>query len=86
MRLKDVLKKFEMDASGNGGWVYFQCPAHPDSHMDWIGVPFSRVQSAAPPIWGWNGETDLEKISLTPSINAMGHWHGFLTNGELRAA
>lgn len=86
MRLAGVLKKFELDPDGNGGWIYFQCPAHPDVHMDWIGVPFSRTQSAIPPVWGWNGESDPEKISLTPSIDAHHHWHGFLTDGELRTA
>lgn len=35
---------------------------------------------------GWNGWTvtgEPPNITVTPSINAEGHWHGFITNGEL---
>lgn len=43
-------------------------------------------------IWGWNG--DLERPTLTPSINCVAEkdgrltggcgWHGFITNGVMR--
>ena len=35
--------------------------------------------------WGRSGET-FETLSLTPSIDASqsGHWHGFITNGEVK--
>ena len=32
-------------------------------------------------VWNRTGET-FEDISLTPSVNATGHWHGNITNGE----
>lgn len=36
-------------------------------------------------VWGRTGES-FETLTLTPSINAdaSGHWHGFITNGEIR--
>lgn len=41
-------------------------------------------------IWHREGDT-FETLSLTPSIDAsgveiqfVGHWHGFITNGEIR--
>jgi len=43
-------------------------------------------------IWGWNG--DMDKPTLTPSINCIAEkngkptggcgWHGFITNGVIR--
>lgn len=34
--------------------------------------------------WEWNG--DLDKPTLTPSINInRGHWHGYLTDGVFRS-
>jgi hypothetical protein len=36
-------------------------------------------------IWSRSGDT-WETMTLTPSIDASqhGHWHGFITNGEIR--
>ena len=42
------------------------------------------------PVWGWDG--DLERPTLTPSINSEGgpgpwyKWHGYLRAGELVTA
>jgi hypothetical protein len=37
-------------------------------------------------IWDLQGQDDLASLTLSPSIDASssGHWHGFLTNGEIR--
>lgn len=32
--------------------------------------------------WGRAGET-FSDLTLSPSINAEGHWHGFITAGEI---
>lgn len=34
----------------------------------------------------WNVNGDFEAMTVTPSIDASpaGHWHGFITNGEMR--
>jgi len=31
--------------------------------------------------WEWNG--DKESPTITPSINVIGEWHGFLTDGKI---
>ncbi len=37
------------------------------------------------PLWTRQGDT-FETLTLTPSIDVSeaGHWHGFITNGEVR--
>jgi hypothetical protein len=37
-------------------------------------------------IWTIEGDEDFNTLTLTPSIDASksGHWHGFITNGEVR--
>jgi len=37
-------------------------------------------------IWELNSEEDFHNLTLAPSIDASksGHWHGFITNGEIR--
>lgn len=37
-------------------------------------------------IWDLQGQDDFATLTLTPSIDASksGHWHGFITNGEIK--
>ena len=35
------------------------------------------------PSWNWNGS--LDQATLTPSVNHVDHWHGFLTDGAWRS-
>ncbi len=37
-------------------------------------------------IWTLSASDEFETLTLTPSIDASasGHWHGFITNGEVR--
>lgn len=37
-------------------------------------------------IWTMVGSEDFASLTLTPSVDASntGHWHGFITNGEIR--
>lgn len=46
--------------------------------IDWVP---SKTDFA----WGRTGD-DFETLSITPSIDASAakHWHGFITNGEIR--
>ena len=50
-----------------------------------INVQIWQVTGDAPTL---NGETHggFENITLTPSVDssASGHWHGFITNGEIK--
>lgn len=62
-----------------------------------IYVPFKNPIDGAVPIgsdvpepgaymvgtmWQRTGET-FDDLTLTPSVNAVGHWHGFVTNGQV---
>lgn len=45
-----------------------------------VGKKFKPSSSSA--TWNWNGsETEA---TLTPSVNHVGHWHGWLTDGYWR--
>lgn len=65
------------------------CPAidSPGCQFSRVSIMFSNPVNGPVSRWGrekWKrkGET-FEDLSLVPSINAVGHWHGWLTNGEL---
>lgn len=76
------------DSEGAG--VMFDCPCKSDSCV-WGGRiaiafsnPFRGEPSSAPGERHWQRTGDtFETLSLSPSINAVGHWHGFLRNGVL---
>lgn len=63
-------------------WLHFDCP-----HCGGKGYIGCKIAITPEPgstrVWKWNGETDPEKITLEPSLNMAGHWHGFVTNGEV---
>lgn len=55
-------------------------PEHLVPHHDGAG----HLIYAAAPEWVRTGET-FEALTLSPSVNAgPAHWHGFITNGEVR--
>jgi uncharacterized protein DUF6527 len=74
-----------------GGVVYleFDCPAHPASlrqgdFRDSVRIPIATpLEATTPHVWGWNGERDFEKLTITPSVDYHGHWHGHVTAGEV---
>ena len=43
-------------------------------------VEVTRGTDGHPTHWEHSGEP-WETFSLSPSINSLGHWHGFVTNG-----
>jgi hypothetical protein len=45
-----------------------------------VHLPISH-ESNVPKHWQWNGS--LDSPTLTPSINVIGKWHGYLTDGKL---
>lgn len=55
---------------------------HARSHRD--GDPHTIVPLPGN-VWNRTGET-FETLTLSPSVDASisGHWHGFVTNGEIR--
>ena len=97
MRLTELHPTLE-DAGDGAVYLEFACPAHGVGHMEFADPsadpPFEgfpdvvRIKIApgphtTPRVWGWNGERDFEKLTVTPSIDMKGHWHGFVTNGEV---
>lgn len=45
-----------------------------------------RIQKGPPGgerVWGWDGNE--EAPTLTPSIHALGEWHGWLRSGKLES-
>lgn len=53
--------------------------------IDRDGLPNDVHWSIKGTKWHRQGET-FETLTLSPSIDAshFGHWHGFITNGEIR--
>jgi hypothetical protein len=98
VKLVDLNPKWVSHATGRSGTgLRFGCPC---AKCDAAQEPFSRYQlvvSFANPLdggptcasdgigWQRTGDT-FETLSLTPSVDASasGHWHGFITNGEVR--
>lgn len=96
MRLSELNPTLE-DAGEGAAYLEFACPAHgvgamrhaqPELDPPFEGFPdVVRIKIALGPqgshVWGWNGERDFEKLTITPSVDYHGHWHGFVTNGEV---
>lgn len=59
-------------------WVHVP---HHDAMMGLVRLPISSTGSDVPPVWAWDG--NKEKPTLTPSINVIGVWHGWLRAGKL---
>jgi hypothetical protein len=80
--------KLVHDADRHGMALTFDCPCCGTTR---IGVWFSNpIDGKAPTddatlLWQRLGDS-FENLSLLPSIDvsAHGHWHGFVTNGEIR--
>jgi hypothetical protein len=46
------------------------------------GKPAAPASQHPAPRWARSGDT-FETLTLQPSIDASGHWHGHITNGKL---
>lgn len=82
------------DGMRQGMGITFDCP---HCRVTRLAVFFSNPRDGLPPLtteldpphaarklWARSGET-FDTLSLSPSIDASadGHWHGFITNGEV---
>lgn len=72
-------------------YLEFRCPKCPDEPMPGfqemrclLVLPVGKTKDAGN--WGWNGETDFEKVTLTPSIwhHCKNDPHFFIENGSIR--
>ncbi|MBW4708638.1 hypothetical protein KX928_12670 [Roseobacter sp. YSTF-M11] len=66
--------------SGNGGgkygfWYYCPCGCGIRARI-LVGDGFKPPKGTS---WNWNGS--LSEPTLNPSINHVGHWHGWLRDG-----
>jgi hypothetical protein len=81
----------EHDGGHDRHGVTFLCPHcktqrlgvafdHSPAHLDLPNTPYAEN------VWHAEGDTSFETLTLTPSVDASscGHWHGFITNGEIR--
>lgn len=77
------------DPDRHGMAVTFDCPhcAGAVRLAVWIANPIDGKPptDSATYLWQRTGES-FEDLSLSPSIDASkhGHWHGFITNGEIK--
>jgi hypothetical protein len=67
--------------------VLFDRPADPDGIASKFGINYDAVafgRTLNMHVWNRTGDT-FETMTLTPSIDGsgVGHWHGFITNGEV---
>lgn len=46
-------------------------------------IPIQKGPAPTGRVWGWDG--NVEKPTITPSINYQGHWHGYLEAGFLKS-
>jgi hypothetical protein len=91
MRLIDLNPRWFVDAalsdSRSGMGITFECPHCRTTRLH---AAFENPIDGGPKgehsvhHWARQGET-FETLTLTPSIDvsASGHWHGFITNGEV---
>ena len=92
IRLTDMEPAWLTTGDGRHGMgVTFNCP-HCDGNQS-IGVFFANPIDGGPPAppdvdpsprWQRTGDT-FDTLTITPSIDVSrsGHWHGFVTNGNL---
>ena len=84
MRLSELNPELHTEGCDPGvAYLYADCPHCRSSHLIQIKIALTP-EPGSTHVWTWNGETDFEKLTLTPSILIQpNHWHGFVTNGEV---
>ena len=97
MRLTDLDPRF-FEVRGQRVGITFDCPHCAESgqrlaiavHLDGTNMdpdPENPQQFAADErVWTIVGGDSFTDLSLSPSVDASksGHWHGFITEGEIR--
>ena len=76
----DFAWSFDSEAlNGERTYLYVCLPGF----LDMSAIEVQRGPARGERVWGWDG--NIDKPTLTPSINAAGHWHGFLRAGRLES-
>ena len=72
-------------------YLEFLCPKCPHPETDplraecTIVLPIENAGLPSKPRWGWNGELDFKKVTLTPSIlhHCKSDAHFFIRDGKI---
>lgn len=85
-----AILEFACPMHGVGHMEHAQLEADPsfEGWPDVVRLPIATPLGGPPRAhtWNWNGETDVEKLTITPSVHYFGHWHGHVTDGEVTTA
>ena len=87
MKLTDLSPSWASEGDRHGQAVGFRC-SHCEEHLI---VPFANPLDGGAPLknagvlWLRSGDT-FETLTLMPSINSPGHWHGWINAGEVTNA
>jgi hypothetical protein len=96
MKLTDLEPRYYVrEEGGHPVGITFACPHCAASgqrlaiaiHLDGTDMdpdPDNPQQWGAPEtVWKVEAGDSFENLSLSPSIDAKNHWHGYITNGEI---
>lgn len=65
-------------------YIVLAVPSPASPGFTFNNLPVSEGDNVQGEAWGWDGNEDCP--TLTPSIHAVGHWHGWLKAGVLTEA
>ena len=83
-------KKIYMDVSSPGDFMWASIAGQKDIILavpskNEIGFAIARLpvttEAASDGVWHWDG--DEERPTLSPSVHTLGHWHGWVRNGQM---
>lgn len=79
MRMMDLNPSLKGNALR--GVVVFDCPTHRNHRIrvDFHAGPHGTVDG----VFLWNARGPLDRLTLSPSIDVAGCWHGFVTDGHM---
>jgi len=86
LRIEEPGKLYgHVDALADAHGIRFECPQCRDHQvLVWFrnrDVPLT--ETPGPGRWAVSG-TGIDDLTLSPSVNVAGCWHGFVQNGEIR--
>lgn len=87
MRLVDLNPQWIKEGAGSERviGIAFDCPHCIATGAEYIGhcaAKFAESDRLSGPVWRREGET-FDTLTISPSINTHGHWHGWIRNGEV---
>jgi hypothetical protein len=77
------LKPGEWQFANDYTAIWVRVP-HTENHVGLVRLPIVLGDPGTEKAWGWDG--NKEAPTLTPSINVIGIWHGWLQAGKLITA